>query len=457
MSLSPLQKFRADWRGDLTDCIEKVEIGSAVIAIVGLGYVGVPLAEAFAQQGFNVIGIDNDDHKIELLNNGINPIHDVSKDEHLQLGSGSLKCSLSYTILMDCDVVIICLPTPVDEHHTPDLSILESSLPDIFGNVKKGACIILESTTFPGTTTDLLGNACKQAGLESGVDVFIGYSPERENPGVIDFSAATTPKLVSGLDDHALNIVDKVYSKITQTVRCQSAEVAEAAKILENVFRCVNISLVNELKCVFDALDIDFWEVIEAASTKPFGFMPFFPGPGIGGHCIPVDPFYLSWVAKGKKIPTRFISLAGEINDAMPAYIFNQISSILNSDCEKSVSNSSVLAVGAAYKKDVGDLRESPAVEIISSMVKNGIKVDVVEPYVPSISLSSKLGSGDQYSSFEEIKKSKLKSYDLIVILTNHSVLNYEYLLNLPVLVYDTRGVFRSLDCELSQAKIRYR
>ena len=422
------------------------------ISIVGMGYVGIPLASAFSRAGFNVIGVDTNIERCETLNKGLNDLG-AGDNLALLLTPGSLRCHSDFSILNDVDVVILCLPTPIGEHQNPELTIVEAGVKQVLENVKKGTCVILESTTYPGTTRELIVNAAPDYGFNVGEDFFVAYSPEREDPGNKKFNTNTTPKLVGGYDQLSLDIASTIYATISEVVPCDSMEIAEAAKLLENIFRSVNISLVNELKIVLAALDIDIWKVIDAASSKPFGFMPFYPGPGIGGHCIPVDPFYLSWIAKTVDTSTRFINLAGEINDAMPEYVVTNVISALNIHRQKCLSLSKILVIGAAYKADIGDFRESPAITILSKLIKNGATIDVVDPFIAK-DIIIKSCSLNSVIDAIPLRGSNLLSYDLVLILTAHSDLDYTTLVNEDVLIVDTRGVCDKLVTKSSKSTV---
>src|SRR5215211_4585647 len=367
------------------DLKKKIETRSAVIGVIGLGYVGLPLMHAFHRAGFPVVGFDVDAKKIEALKRGENYLKHLGESMVKEmLTGGRFDATADFSRLRGCDAVISCVPTPLGKHLEPDLSYVEQTADYIAKTLRPGQLVVLESTTYPRTTREVMLPRFEAKGLKLGTDFFLAYSPEREDPGRKDHNTQTIPKLVGGIDKASGEVAVALYRKaIKQVIPVSSAEVAEAAKLLENIYRSVNIALVNEMKMVLDAMGIDIWEVIEAASTKPFGFQAFYPGPGLGGHCIPIDPFYLTRKAREVGMPTRFIELAGEVNRAMPDYVVQRTSLALN-DRGKAVKNSRILILGLAYKPDVDDVRESPSFELIEKLEHLGASVDYNDPHVPA-------------------------------------------------------------------------
>ncbi|HEY0007642.1 MAG TPA: nucleotide sugar dehydrogenase, partial [Tepidisphaeraceae bacterium] len=363
---------------------KKIDSRTAVVGVIGLGYVGLPLMATFSRAGFPVIGFDVDPRKIEALSRGENYLKHLGTDMVSKMqATGKFAATADMSRLGEADVVISCVPTPLGHHREPDLSFIEISSDDIAKTLRKGQLVILESSTYPRTTRDVMLPRLEKGGLKCGSDFFCAYSPEREDPGRKDFNTQTIPKLVGGIDARSGELAVALYrAAIAAVIPVQSAEVAEAAKLLENIYRAVNIALVNEMKVVLDAMDIDIWEVVDAAKTKPFGFQAFYPGPGLGGHCIPIDPFYLTWKAREVNLPTRFIELAGEINVQMPEYVVSKVQLALN-DQSKAVKGSKVLVLGLAYKPDIDDVRESPSIELIEKLGHLGAKVDYHDPHVP--------------------------------------------------------------------------
>jgi len=438
------------------ELIKKIDNYSAVIGIIGLGYVGLPLALEFAGKGFPVLGFDIDEAKIPILNSGKSYIKHI-KAEKIKNAVENKKFSATsdFSRLRSCDAVIICVPTPLDEHKGPDLTYIVNSGKLVAGNFRKGQLVVLESSTYPGTTEEILlpmleesynltntqkGNN-SQSKLVVGKDFYLAFSPEREDPNNPDFSTATIPKIVGGVTPDCLKVAVALYNKIiVKTVPVSSPKVAESAKLLENIYRSVNIALVNELKMVFDRMDINIWEVIEAAKTKPFGFQAFYPGPGLGGHCIPIDPFYLTWKAREYDINTRFIELAGEVNTAMPYYVVEKIFEALNKN-KKSLNGTKTLILGASYKKDIDDMRESPTLKLIEILRKKGAEVDYNDPFIPKLPPTRKY----KYNMTSvELTKENLSKYDLILLSTDHTYYkeNAEFILENSKLVIDTRNVF---------------
>ena len=420
---------------------DKIVSRQAYIGIIGLGYVGLPLAREFLNAGFSVLGFDIDPVKVEKINRGESYI------KHIQSGfiasyvkTNKFTATNDFTCLKEVDVIIICVPTPLGEHKEPDLTFVLNTTKTIAANLRKGHVVVLESTTYPGTTEEELLPILESTGLQVGKDFFLGFSPEREDPGNKKFSTKTIPKIVSGVTEHCLDIIKTLYDQIIiQTVPVSSPRVAEAVKLLENIYRAVNIALVNELKTVFDRMGIDIWEVIEGAKTKPFGYHPFYPGPGLGGHCIPIDPFYLTWKAKEYDISTRFIELAGEINAYMPYYVVEKTIKALNAH-KKSIKGAKILLLGLSYKPDIDDLRESPALKIMELLMREGADVDYSDPYFPELPPLRKY-KFDKKSV--NIVPKTLKNYDCIVITTNHSTFDYDMILEHAKLIVDTRNALK--------------
>jgi len=417
--------------------MERLENKTATIGVVGLGYVGLPLARAIFDAGYKVIGYDLDASKIEKLKRGENYYH------HLGDIAGKLSKSERFQptdkarLLAEADVLILCVPTPLTRNQTPDMTYVLDSTRMCASVLRKGQLIVLESTTYPGTTRGDMQPILEATGLVCGEDFFLAYSPEREDPGRKDTTTATIPKLVGGIDDISTDLAMAFYPRVIKQVhRVSSAEVAETAKLLENIFRGVNIALVNELKVVLADMGIDIWEVIAAASTKPFGFMPFYPGPGLGGHCIPIDPFYLTWKAKEIGRNTKFIELAGEINKHMPEYVISRVVSALN-DHKKSLNGAKVLVIGIAYKPNVDDTRESPAAEIIELLWKHGATVNYHDPHVPDFPKMR-----DHAIDLKSLKLSEktIKEHDCVLIVTDHEAVDYAALARHAKLIVDSRN-----------------
>jgi UDP-N-acetyl-D-glucosamine dehydrogenase len=422
----------------MTEWEKKVQNRKIKVGILGLGYVGLPLAREFASADFSVLGFDIDENKVKILNSGKSIIKHVPHEQVKRLRqSGKFAATSDMSRIREMDAVLICVPTPLTKNREPDMQYVVSSAETIAKYIRKGQLIVLESTTYPGTTREVMIPILERKGLKAGVDFNVAFSPEREDPGNKNYTTRTIPKVVGGLTDECRDKAVALYSAaIVKTVPVSSCDAAEATKILENVYRCVNIAMVNELKLVFDRMGIDVWEVINAASTKPFGYHPFYPGPGLGGHCIPIDPFYLTWKARQFGMPTRFIELAGEINTNMPHYVIQRTMEALNKR-KKSLNGSKVLVLGLAYKKDIDDLRESPSIEIIELLKHNGAKVDYNDPYIPA---THKQREHDLKMTSKPITPSTLKSYDVVIIATDHSDYDYAMIAKNARLVIDTRN-----------------
>ena len=418
---------------------DKIKNKQATIGVIGLGYVGLPLVIEFYKAGFSVTGLDIDQKKINLLSQGQSYIkHIPDASIRLLVKDGMFQGSTDFSLVKKLDCILICVPTPLKQNRDPDMSYILSTARKIAPHIRKEQLIVLESTTYPGTTQEVLAPELESgSGLKSNRDFYLAYSPEREDPNNKDFTTATIPKVIGSDSPASLEITDALYSSIVQkTVRVSGTNTAEATKLLENIFRAVNIALVNELKVVFDKMDIDIWEVIAASSTKPFGFMPFYPGPGLGGHCIPIDPFYLAWKAKQFGVSTRFIELAGEINVSMPYYIMQKVSLAFSKE-KRSIAESRVLLLGLAYKKNVDDARESVTFKIMEMLEEQGAIVDYNDPYIPIIKPRREY---KQFIGKESIALEKLSSYDLTIILTDHSVYDFVDIVKCSNQILDTRN-----------------
>jgi len=420
----------------------KIKRKKARIGVIGLGYVGLPLVKTFLNNKFEVLGFDIDQKKVNWLNRGRSYIKHV-KTEELKafLKAKKFRAFSDFSLLAKVDVIIICVPTPLDSHKNPDLSFILKTTEVISKYLKKGQLVVLESTTYPGTTEEEMLPMLEAGGLKVGEDFYLAYSPERENPGDRVFTTSKIPKVVGGITPRCRRVAKTLYDQIiARTVPVSSVKVAEATKLLENIFRSINIALVNELKIIYDRMGIDIWEVIEAASTKPFGYMPFFPGPGYGGHCIPVDPYYLSWKAKEVDYSTKFIELAGEINTFMPYYVVSRTIEAINQR-KKSIKGAKILVLGIAYKKDIDDQRESPSLKIISLFLEKGARVSYNDPHVPQSS-GHREYPGLKLKSVPLTKK-RLKDSDAVVIATDHSSYDFDWIAQNSSLVIDTRNVIK--------------
>ncbi|MCP4214372.1 MAG: nucleotide sugar dehydrogenase [bacterium] len=421
--------------------IDRIKNREALVGIIGLGYVGLPLAREFLEKDFTILGFDVDDSKIEKLSAGKSYIKHI-EDAFLQkyvLEKTKFSATTDFTRLKEVDFILICVPTPLDDHYNPDLSYVLDSTRIIADNLKKGHVVVLESTTYPGTTEEEMLPILEEGGRKVGEDFYLGYSPEREDPGNPNFKTGDIPKVMAAVTDDGLELLVELYGQIVTSVPVSSPKIAEASKILENTYRAINIALVNELKVIFDRMDIDVWEVIEAAKTKPFGFSPFYPGPGLGGHCIPIDPFYLTWKAKEYEVHTRFIELAGEINNNMPFYVVDKVMRALNLK-GTSMVDAKILVIGVAYKPDVDDMRESPALKVIDLLKRENAKVSYYDPFIPSLPKTRKYKL-DLHS--EDIDRMKKDQYDIAVIVTDHTDVNYNLLLEKTKMMIDTRNAMK--------------
>jgi UDP-N-acetyl-D-glucosamine dehydrogenase len=423
--------------------LDKINAKTARVSVIGLGYVGLPLLAAFHRAGFSVIGFDNDPAKIDSLHRGENYLKHLGKTLIADMKSaGRFDATADFSRLSEPDAILICVPTPLGDHRDPDLSFVRKSAEEIALRLRPGQLIVLESTTYPGTTREIVLPLLQSRGLRCGVDFFLAFSPEREDPGRKDASTQTIPKLVGGIDEISGKIAVALYQQaINKVIPVATAEIAEAAKLLENIYRAVNIALVNEMKIVLTAMGIDIWQVIAAASSKPFGFHPFYPGPGLGGHCIPIDPFYLSWKAQEVGIPTRFIELAGEINHKMPDYVVQRTTQALN-DRGKTVKGTKILVLGLAYKPDIDDVRESPSFELIEKLAHLGASVEFNDPHVPA---THKMRKHDLHLRSVPVTPQSLRSYDCIVISTHHSAYDWQMIADHANLIIDTRGAMRNV------------
>jgi UDP-N-acetyl-D-glucosamine dehydrogenase len=428
----------------------RIQQRQARVGIIGLGYVGLPLALLYSEQKFKVTGFDIDERKVETLSKGGSYIFRISREEIQAAKAQGFAATADYSQLSQMDAIIICVPTPLDEYHEPDLSFITDTTHAIAPHMRAGQLVVLESTTYPGTTEEVMVPILEEenlAGLKAargevlaGKEFFVAFSPEREDPGNTTVARQDIPKVVGGLNRHASELAAALYGSIfNRTVPVSSPAAAEMTKLLENIYRCVNIALVNELKLLSLRMGIDIWEVIEAASTKPFGFHPFYPGPGLGGHCIPVDPFYLSWKAKEFDFRTRFIELAGEINTNMPYHVLASVTAALNQQ-KKSLNGARVLVLGVAYKKDIDDLRESPSLAIIELLQRDGAQVSYHDPYFPFI------GKGRKYDlQMKCADLDDLGQYDCVLIVTDHSDYDYRRIVKESKLVVDTRNATRGI------------
>ena len=433
----------------VADMLERIAKRTVRVGIIGLGYVGLPLARAFADKGIAVLGFDVDPTKIVKLQRGESYIGHISNEAIQEMRERKFEATDRFARLDEPDAIIICVPTPLTDSREPDLTYVIKSAEAIAERLRPGQLVILESTTYPGTTRQVVLPILEARGLKAGRDFFLAFSPEREDPGNPDFSAPTIPKVVGGLDPSSLELAATLYGQVVvNVVRVSSPEVAEACKILENTYRAVNIALVNELKVLYDRMGINIWEVIDAAKTKPFGFQAFYPGPGLGGHCIPIDPFYLTWVARQHGMTTRFIELAGEINTSMPAYVVGRVADALN-DRGKPLKGSKITLLGMAYKKDVDDPRESPGFELMDLLLKKGALVNYNDPHIPV--LPAMRHYPHLRMSSQDLTPEYLKSQDCILIATDHSAYDWGWIAEHAPLIVDTRNAMRSLSVNRDQ------
>jgi len=421
---------------------EKIEGRTVVIGVIGLGYVGLPLAVSFLRVGVRVLGFDIDKEKIASISQGESYLTTLSsRDLSRYVEEGIFSATADFSRLSRPDAILICVPTPLGEGREPDLSFVINTTKEISRYLRKGQLVVLESTSYPGTTEEVLLPILERAGMKVGEDFYLGYSPEREDPGNKRYPMWRIPKVVSGITPSCRRMVERLYSLAFERVLpVSSPRVAEMTKLLENIYRSVNIALVNELKMLAIRMGIDIWEVIEAAATKPFGFHPFYPGPGLGGHCIPIDPFYLAWKSREYDFPTRFIELSGEINTEMPYFVVSRVIDALN-DRGKALKGAHILVLGVAYKRDVGDVRESPAVKIISLLLERGAKVSYHDPFVPKIPKMRKVKLD---LASVPLTAELLSTADCVLIVTDHSKVDYQFVVDNSSLIVDTRNATRN-------------
>lgn len=435
-----------------SDLLTRIDGKQAGVGIIGLGYVGLPLALAFSRAGFRVLGFDVDEAKAETLNSGQSYIRHIDGEAVRQaVESGRLQATADFSRLGEPDVLLICVPTPLSEQREPDMSYIVRTAGALAAELRSGQLVILESTTYPGTTEELLRDHLETSGLSCGEDFFLAYSPEREDPGNPEYGTTAIPKVVGGVDEASTRLAESVYRQVVvAVVTVSSARAAEAAKLTENIFRAINIALVNELKIVYESMGIDVWEVLDAAATKPFGFMRFDPGPGWGGHCIPIDPFYLSWKARQYGLSTRFIELAGEVNLRMPRRVVRKLQNALN-ERGKPLKGSRILVLGLAYKKNVADPRESPAFEILSQLRQLGADLGYHDPYIPN---SPRMRTWEHLPELASLPLTPetLRAQDAVVLVTDHSNVDYRLVLEHAPLIVDTRGVYRDRHAHVVKA-----
>jgi UDP-N-acetyl-D-glucosamine dehydrogenase len=420
--------------------IKKINDKTATIAVVGLGYVGLPLAVEKAKVGYNVVGFDVNAQKVDMVNKGINYIGDVvDSDLKKIVADKRLSATTDFDIVSTVDCIAICVPTPLDKYRQPDISYVEKSVNEIAKQMHKGMLIILESTTYPGTTEEVIKPILDKSGFVCGVDYFLAFSPERIDPGNETFSTKNTPKVVGGVTPDCTEVAATLYENVLDgdIFRASSPAIAEMEKILENTYRNINVALINEMALLCDKMDIDIWEVVDAASTKPYGFQAFYPGPGLGGHCIPIDPYYLSWKAREYDYSIRLIETSGEINEKMPAFVVEKASRILNT-FKKPINGSKILLLGVAYKSDIDDYRESPSLKIIESLENLGAQVKVFDPYVKKYKVAGKMQTG-----MDSMEKADVQDADLVVLLTNHSNYDYDMIYENSKAIFDTKNGFK--------------
>ena len=431
--------------------LQKIESRDALVGVIGLGYVGLPLAMLFAEREFQVLGFDVDETKVRDLNAGRSYIGHIPEDRVGKAVSiGRLEATSDFSRLGEPDAILICVPTPLTRHREPDLSYVAQTAESIAAALRRGQLVVLESTTWPGTTREVVKPLLEESGMVCGEGFFLAYSPEREDPGNARYSTATIPKVVGGITPECTRVAAALYRAIVpEVIPVSTPEVAESTKQLENIFRAVNVGMVNELKMLFHRMGIDIWEVIDAASTKPFGFMPFTPGPGLGGHCLPIDPYYLAWRARQFDVPTRFIELAGEINTGMPAYVVARLAEELNQK-GKCLKGARVLLLGMAYKPDVDDLRESPALRLIHLLREQGAQVSYNDPHIPRLHRTRQY---DFDMSSVELTPEALSSADCVVVVTNHRAYDWDLIVRCAGLVLDTRNATRAVTCHREKIK----
>ncbi|MFC4077397.1 nucleotide sugar dehydrogenase [Salinithrix halophila] len=420
----------------------KINDKTAIIGVVGLGYVGLPLALEKAKAGYRVIGFDIQQKRVDMVNRGVNYIGDIVDEELEQIvGDGRLRATTDYSDIAEVDAVAICVPTPLDLYQQPDTSYVEASTREIAKRLHPGMLVVLESTTYPGTTEEVVRPILEEGGLKVGEEFYLAFSPERVDPGNKVYNTKNTPKVVGGITESCTKVAASLYRNVLEgeVFEVSSPAVAEMEKILENTFRNINIALANEMTILCNKMGIDYWEVVEAAKTKPYGFMAFYPGPGLGGHCIPIDPYYLTWKAREYKYHTRLIELAGEINNYMPDFVVERSMKILNR-YGKALSRSKVLILGAAYKRDIDDMRESPVIEIIEKLEKYGAQITVNDPHIPGFVI------GERTYESQEITPELLKGADLVLITTDHTAYDYQMIADHAKVIFDTRNALKGLE-----------
>lgn len=426
------------------ELLSKIRNKTLKVGVVGLGYVGLPLAVEKAKAGYETIGFDVQKTKVDMVNNGVNYIGDVVDNELKSIVErGMLKATSDFDFISEVDFVAICVPTPLDEYQQPDISFVKSSCEEISKRIKRGMVVVLESTTYPGTTEELVKPILENgSGLVCGEDFYLGFSPERVDPGNLIYHTKNTPKVVGGIGNDATDVIAEIYSSVIEgdIFKASSPAVAEMEKILENTYRNVNIGLVNELAILCDKMGINIWEVIEAAKTKPYGFQAFYPGPGLGGHCIPLDPYYLSWKAREYGFHTSMIESSMMINDKMPEYVVERSGRILNR-YKKAINGSKVLILGVAYKQDIDDYRESPALKVIEEFKKNGAEISYFDPYINLYRFK-----GKEYEGLEKIDENIVSSYDLVVITTAHTNVDYDMVAKNAKVVFDTKNAMKKVE-----------
>ncbi|WP_315674128.1 nucleotide sugar dehydrogenase [Clostridium sp. 19966] len=420
----------------------KIQNKTAIVGVIGLGYVGLPMAVEIAKSGYQVLGLDVDENKVSMINNGINYIDDINNDEfNTIVRSHLLKAYADFQLLKDVDIVLICVPTPLDIYEQPNISYIKAAAESINNYIHADMLIVLESTTYPGTTEELVLPILEShTMLKPEQDFFLAFSPERVDPGNTQYKTSNTPKIIGGLASESTEVADEFYRNIlkSETYKVSSAKVAEMEKILENTYRNINIGLINEMAIICHKMNINIWEVIDAAKTKPYGFTPFYPGPGLGGHCIPLDPYYLSWKTKEYGYHARMIETSGQINDYMPRYIVDRTNHILNK-FNLSLRDSNILILGIAYKNDINDYRESPALKIIEALNSEGAKVSYCDPYI-----SSYRYKGAEYTSIT-LNKEALQKADLVILITNHRLFDYNFIQQNSKFIFDTRNALKNV------------
>jgi UDP-N-acetyl-D-glucosamine dehydrogenase len=425
------------------DLLAKINNKSAVVGVVGLGYVGLPLLMEFVEQGFKTIGFDVDDRKVVKLNAGQSYIKHIDEKRVKSVRDSKIfEATSDFGRIKEVDCILICVPTPLNKYREPDMSFIVNTAKTLSNHIRKEQFIVLESSTYPGTTEEVLKPILEESGLKGDSDFWVAFSPEREDPNNPKFNTRTIPKVIGANTDYARQLSVALYEKvIVKTVPVSSSQAAEATKLLENIFRSVNIALVNEMKTILDKMGIDVWEVINAASTKPFGYMPFYPGPGLGGHCIPIDPFYLTWKAREFELNTRFIELAGEVNTSMPHWVVSKVIDALNAH-KKSINGSKVLVLGAAYKKDIDDPRESPSFKLMEIMLEKGAEVDYNDPLIPQL---PEMRMYDIRRESVDLTAENLAKYDCVLISTDHTVYDWDFIVNHSKIVVDTRNATQNV------------